>query len=270
MIIDANVHATLDGSWFATDLDASLAGLLAAMDREGVDRAVLTGLAGPLPTPDVLALCGSSDGRLLPVGAFDPAAHPDADAVRRAARAELLGQGLLGVKLHPRLGRYDVLDDRVLALLDELECWDERLAVWICTLLQVPGLRSLRGPVESICELVGSFSGLKFVLVHGGGPDLLRLATAVRPAENALLDLSYTLTHLSTGSVGLDLQLLLRTFERRLVFGSDHPEGEIGPARARLEELASAETVELVLGENLARALPATVSEQRREADGAR
>jgi predicted TIM-barrel fold metal-dependent hydrolase len=219
---------------------------------------VLTGLAGHITTDDVLALCADAGGRLLPVGAFDPAAHATEDEVRRAARGELAGRGLLGVKLHPRLGRYDVLDDRVLAFLDELGSWtDERLAVWICSIVHVPGLRTRRGPVESLCELVGRHPGLAFVLVHGGGPDLLRLATAVRPATNALLDLSQTLTHLRLSSVKLDLRQLLEHFERRLVFGSDFPECDIAQARRELEDAAdgTGDALGRVLGANLVEAL---------------
>jgi predicted TIM-barrel fold metal-dependent hydrolase len=255
MIIDANVHATRHGRWFDTDLDCSLGALLHAMDRAGVDRAVLTGIAGQMSTADILAMCGEAGGRLLAVPAFDPSAYPTPDAVRRAACDQLAERGLTGVKLHPRFGRYDVLDERVLALLEELSGWDIRLGVWICTLLHVPGLRPLRGPVEALCEIVGRFPELTFVLVHGGGPDLLRLATAVRSAGNALLELSYTITHLRSGSVGLDLELLIATFEQRLVFGSDHPEGDISAARAGLAELAAPEAARLVLGENLHRAL---------------
>jgi uncharacterized protein len=247
VIVDANVHATRDGTWFSTGLDASLGRLLGELDRAGVERAVLTGLTGACPTEDVLALCGEAGGRLIPVAAFDPSAHDSPEAVRRAAREQLAGRGLLGVKLHPRLGRYDVLDDRVLALLDELAGWDERLGVWICTLLHVPGLRLRRGPVEALCELVGRTPELPFVLVHGGGPDLLRLATAVRSAPNALLDLSYTVTHLGGSSIDADLAHLLQTFDERLVFGSDFPEGDVSEALARLAAPPN------VLGGNLAR-----------------
>ena len=254
MIVDANVHASLSGEWFGTGHDAGAERLLAAMDDAGIDRAVVTGLTDVAPTKAVVELCAGTDDRLLPVGAFDPGEQPSPDAVPAAARAELEGRGLVGVKLHPRLGRYDLLDARVLALLDELDSWDERLGVWICTFLQVPGMRATAGPVEALCEVVGRYPELRFVLVHGGGPDLLRLATAVRGSRNALLDLSYTLTHLAGSSVGIDLAHLLTTFERRLVFGSDFPEGDIGQARAALEGLATAagpEALRRVLGGNM-------------------
>ena len=255
MIIDANVHATRDGRWFGTDLDASLERLLTTMETAGVQRAVLTGLPGVTPTADVLELCRAAEGRLLPVGTFDPTAHGSDAEVRHAARAELAGQGLAGVKLHPRLGRYDLLDHRVAALLDELAAWEERLPVWICTLLHVPGLRMRRGPVETLCEIVGRYPELAFVLVHGGGPDLLALATAVRPAGNALLDISWTVTHLAGSSVTLDLRHLLATFEQRIVFGSDFPEQDMGAARSQIESMVDPGTAASVLGDNLGRML---------------
>jgi predicted TIM-barrel fold metal-dependent hydrolase len=254
VIVDANAHASLTGEWFGTGHDASLSRLLAAMDDAGVDRAVLTGLIDVAPTAAVVELAAHAAGRLLPVGAFDPGEHATPDAVREAARAELRGRGLVGVKLHPRLGRYDLLDPRALALMDELESWDDRLGVWICTFLHVPGIRAAAGPVEALVEVVGRYPGLRFVLVHGGGPDLLRLATAVRGSHNALLDLSYTLTHLAGSSVGTDITHLLTTFERRLVFGSDFPEGDVGAARAALEGLASGagpDALARVLGGNM-------------------
>jgi predicted TIM-barrel fold metal-dependent hydrolase len=258
VVIDANVHASLDGGWFDTGHDASLGRLLAEMDAAGVDRAVLTGLHGAVSTDDVLALCADAQGRLLPVGSFDPCAYPTPAEACAQARRELSGRGLIGVKLHPRLGRYDVLDDRVLAFLDDLATWDERWAVWICTFLHVPGMRPRSGPIEALCEIVGRNPSLPFVLAHGGGPDLLSLATAVRSAPNALLDISFTITRFEGTSVHLDLAHLLTNFENRLVFGSDFPEAQPGRARELLEDLAATahpDAIPKVLGENLCRAL---------------
>jgi predicted TIM-barrel fold metal-dependent hydrolase len=254
VIIDANVHATCDGRWFDTGVTASLERLLATMTASGVDRAVLTGLPRATSTADVLTICRAAGGRLIPVGTFNPTEYGSAAEVRRAARVQLAGHGLTGVKLHPRLDRYDLLDDRVIALLDEIASWEEEnLGVWVCTLLHVPGMRVRHGPVETLCEIVGRHPELTFVLLHGGGPDLLALATAVRPARNALLDISWTVTSLAQSSVMLDLRHLLATFGERLVFGSDFPEQDMGAARAQVESLADPATAALVLGENLVR-----------------
>jgi predicted TIM-barrel fold metal-dependent hydrolase len=258
VVVDANAHVSRDGQWFDTGHDASLGRLLGELDAAGIDRAVLTGLPGAISTDDVLALCAEADGRLLPVGPFDPCAHPTPAEACAQARRELSGRGLIGVKLHPRLGRYDVLDDRVLAFLDEIATWEGPPAVWICTFLHVPGLRPRSGPVEALCEIVGRHPDVQFVLAHGGGPDLLSLATAVRSAPNALLDVSFTITRYHGSSVQLDLAHLLTNFENRLVFGSDFPEAEPRRARSLLEELtagAKPDALPKVLGGNLCRAL---------------
>jgi predicted TIM-barrel fold metal-dependent hydrolase len=262
-VLDANVHATRDGRWFDTGHDASVGRLLGEMDEARVDRAALVAVPGLMTTEDVLATCADHPDRLLPVGAFAPQAWDSPASAARAARAELKDRGLLGFKLHPRLGGYDPLDARVLAVLEEAAAWEQRPAVWICTLLRGPGLRLRKGAVDTLSELVHRHPEITFVLAHGGGPELLALATAVRAAPNAYLDLSFTLTHFHGSSVDLDLRHLMRTFDNRLLFGSDFPEARIPEARAICEgHAAEADPAALpkLLGANLLRATGAAVA----------
>ena len=187
VVVDANAHVTRDGRWFDTGHDASLSRLLAELDAASIDRAVLTGLPGA--DLDRRRAGAVRRGR-RPAAAGRRVRSVRASQPGRgvcAARRELSGRGLLGVKLHPRLGRYDVLDDRVLAFLDDLGTWDERPAVWICTFLNVPGMRPRSGPVEALSEIVGRRPDLQFVLAHGGGPDLLRAGhRGAQPAQRAV------------------------------------------------------------------------------------
>jgi predicted TIM-barrel fold metal-dependent hydrolase len=257
LIVDANVHATLSGRWFDTDVDAGLERLIEELDAGDVERAALTGVPGYVETGEVLELCRLAGGRLLPVGSFNPCAYAGCEEACQAAASELRDRGLLGVKLHPRLGRYDPLDPRVLAFLEEVAGWDEPLAVWVCSLFHAPGVALRKGAVASACELVGRTPELTFVLAHGGGPDLLAMATAVRPAHNVYLDLSWTATRLIGSSVRLDLAHLLETFDRRLLFGSDFPEVSIPDAVRSLRELAG-DTDLPVWGANLAGLLALT------------
>jgi predicted TIM-barrel fold metal-dependent hydrolase len=250
LIVDANLHATLSGRWFDTDVDAGLGRLIHELDAGDVERAVLTGVPGYVDTAEVLELCRLGDGRLLPVGSFNPCAYGSVREMRQAAGHDLRDRGLLGVKLHPRLGRYDPLDDRVLAFLDEVAGWDERLAIWVCSLFHAPGVALRKGPVESACDLVGRTPELTFVLAHGGGPHLLAMATALRPAPNVYLDLSWTATRLAGSSIRLDIAHLLDTFDRRLVFGSDFPEVSIAEAIGSLRSVAG-DAASAVWGSNL-------------------
>ena len=258
MIVDANVHVTSDGRWFDTSVDASVDTLLGQLDEAGVERAVVVGLPGQTTNDEVLAICARHPDRLLPVGSFDPAAHEDESRLLAAARAELKDHGLLGFKLHPRLGGYDPLDPRVETLLEEVASWDPTPPVWLCTLLHSPRVRLGKPPVETIHQLVDRHPALTFVLAHGGGADLLALASAVRASPNAFVELSYTLTHFAGSSVEQDIAWLMHTFERRVMFGSDFPEWRVGDALSTLQRLLAdvpSESAARVLGGNLAKVL---------------
>lgn len=258
MRIDSLTHLTPDGRWFSSTHDASEDALLRQMDETGTERAAVVGLAGHIPNDFVLDVCTRRSDRFLPVGSFNPAAYAGEAEVAAAARDELRGRGFTGVKLHPRLGGYSPLDPRVFALLDEMAGWSRPPAVWLCTYFHFAGGRLERSPVEIIHEMVGRYPGLPFVLLHGTGPDILRLAHAVRANANAYLDLSYTAPRYAGSSVELDLRYLLNTFEQRLLFGSDFPEITLPEARACFDRLcagAKPGAREAVEGSNLARAL---------------
>ena len=253
--IDALTHVTPDGRWFATGYDASETNLLRQLDAAGIQSAAVVALADYVSNDFVIELCSRNDGRLLPVGGFNAAAWSTTARVVLEARSQLRDAGLLGIKLHPRFHRYDPLDSRVLALLEEMAAWSASPAIWICTMFHYRNGTLRKGPVEAIYELVNSFPRLRFVLAHGGGPDLLRLATALRPCPNAMLDLSFTLVHFAGSSVETDLRYLLDCFDRRLVFGSDFPEVAVMAARTALERVgaeAKPGAVARVLGQNLA------------------
>jgi predicted TIM-barrel fold metal-dependent hydrolase len=257
-VIDSLTHVTPDGRWFGTAFDASESTLLRQMDDTGVEHAAVVGLPGHISNEEVLRVCRAHPDRFLPVGSFDPVASGSTEDVRQRARSELADTGLVGVKLHPRISRFDPLDVRVLAFLDELSEWPQPPVVWLCTFLYYPGGALNRGPVEIIHELVGRFPRVPFLLAHGGGPDLLRLGTAVRSCANAYLDFSFTQTKFSGSSVETDLRYLMSTFEKRLVFGSDFPEISIPQALAdfgRISDSCGSEAKRLMLGGNLARLL---------------
>jgi len=107
-------------------------------------------------------------------------------------------------------------------------------------------------------ELVGRFPQLTFVLLHGGGSDILHLAEAIRDCRNAFLDISFTLHRYQKSSAALDISYLCSTFEQRIVFGSDFPEVSPGQAledfRFLAGDLPSDKHVR-ILGANLAEIL---------------
>jgi predicted TIM-barrel fold metal-dependent hydrolase len=258
MIIDALTHVTRDGRWFDTEYDASEARLLRELDAARVDSAVVCGLPGVIDNSFVLDVARRQPDRVLPVGSFDPSAWSGSRELRDAAQRELRDTGLLGCKLHPRLGRYDLLDASVRRFLEELASWKSAPALWICTFLHHSSSPLSKGVVETLHEIVVTYPTLRFVLAHAGGPDCLRLATAVRHSSNAIMDLSYTLVRFAGSSVDLDVRHLFDSFDRRLAFGSDFPEVPITSARVRIDEHlhnAKPDVAARVLGTNLLRFL---------------
>jgi len=258
MILDSLTHVTPNGKWFQSSLDASEQQLLGQLDESGVAHAVVVALADHIENQFVLEVCQRHPDRLIPCASFNPARHADPASARSAFRAALKGAPFKALKLHPRLNQYDPLDPRCLAVLEELASWERPRPIWLDTLFYYRG-GSLRKPtVDTIHEMVGRFSTLPFVLLHGGGSWILQVAEAIRDCPNAFLDISFTLHRYRSSSIATDIRHLVNTFDRRVVFGSDFPEIGIGSAIETFREIAKGlppEKCENVLGLNLKRIL---------------
>jgi len=228
------------------------------MDANGVEKAVVVALADYIGNEFVAQLSQRCPERFIPGASLNPVAYSSCDELEDAARVVLKNGPFKVLKLHPRLNRYDPLDPRCLRLLEEIASWSRPPLIWLCTHFRYHGAVLRKSPVDTLHELVGRFAGLKFVLLHGGGADILRLAEAVRDCPNAFLDISFTLHRYQNSSVALDMTYLFRTFERRIVFGSDFPEISIGQALRDFRSLARnlpSRSRAQILGANLAEIL---------------
>ena len=258
MIFDSLTHVTHDGRWFETGLNASEVELLKQMDEAGAQRAVLVGLAGYIDNHFVLEVCQRYPSRLIPCASFNPVAYSTPRQSRLAFRRELHNQSYRAWKLHPRLNRYNPLDPRCIAVLEELSSFGRRVPVWLDTLFYYRGGFMAKPVVDTIHELVGTFSSLTFVLLHAGGTWIAHLAEAIRDCPNAFLDLSFTLHRYRSTSLSSDIRNLVATFDRRLIFGSDFPEVSISSSLQSFHELTAGlpkEKCANVLGANLGRIL---------------
>jgi biotin carboxylase/predicted TIM-barrel fold metal-dependent hydrolase len=257
-LLDSLTHVTPDGRWFNSDRDASEERLLREMDDVGVERAVVVALAGYISNDFVFDVCRRRADRLIPGGSFNPAAYADPKQAAAAVRAELGSSQVKIIKLHPRLGKYDPLDPRCSAVLEEIATWTDPPLIWFCTLFYTAGVPTQKPMVATIRDIVVRFPTLTFVLLHGGGPSILELAEAVRGCENAIVDISFTLYRYADSSVWLDLKYLARNFDRRTIYGSDFPERGLRESYAHLERLTmdiEADAKARLGGGNLARLL---------------
>ena len=256
MIVDAHTHITPDGKWFNTSYDASINNLLRQMDEANVEKAVIIGFPGHITNEFIYKTSLSYHDRLLPVGSFNPAIYTDSKKLTAEIKDQFYDGPYIGIKLHPRLNAYDILDDRVFATFDEISSWNKKPAIWIDTFFYYPGGKLKKPPVEALHDIIGAYPSLIFLLSHSAGPDILKLAYAIRSCNNAYLDLSLVLTKFEGSSVECDISHLLNNFEKRMVFGTDFPEENILNGINALKKLArykKKNAEEDVIGNNFAR-----------------
>jgi uncharacterized protein len=232
---DSLVHITTDGRWLNGNDDASLSRLLRELDAAHVDRACLVGLPGINDDAEVEQAARAAGGRLVPIAGIDPFAFPEKDGLQ-AHLAGLEARGFRGIKLHPRLNGYHPLHPRVMATINAAA--DHKLAVFLDTLFRQP-TRATASAADIIDRLVHRCRGARIVLLHGGGPDLLRVAEIARLHPRLLLDVSYTLLAYKHSSLTADLRHLFERLDQRLVVGSDMPEYTPTEAFAQAELLAT-------------------------------
>jgi predicted TIM-barrel fold metal-dependent hydrolase len=235
---DSLTHLTADGSWLgSTRHDARCERLVAELDRcmagGSSVRACLVAIAGVIENETILDAAKRHPDRFVPVGSINPAAfdseHEVADAVARLAAT-----GFAGLKLHPRLNGYDPLHMKVIRALRA--AGEHRLIVFLDTLFRQPG-RATRNAPDLIDALAVAAPQTTIILLHGGGPQVLAVAEVVAAHPNLVLDLSFTIHRYAGSSVDDDLRFLMRTFDRRMVVGSDFPEYEPLATRDRVLEL---------------------------------
>jgi predicted TIM-barrel fold metal-dependent hydrolase len=232
VIIDALTHITRDGRWFDTGLDASLEALLGAMQRGGVDKAVLVGVPGADDDALLLDAVRAHPGRFIPVAGVDVSLGSGAlyDRLEQVKAA-----GFVGVKLHPRLSGLPMTHPKFREV--TRRAGQLGLCVMLCTIHRPP-LPALGRPVsDALYEFCGACPDTRIILVHGGYTDVLATSELMRPLEHVLLDLSLTLSRFGSTSLGLDMAWLFETFDRRICLGSDFPETDMSVIRSLLTTL---------------------------------
>ena len=252
---DSLVHVTTSGQWINGRDDASLGRLLRELDNAAVARACLVGLPGVTANAEIRASAEQARGRLVPIAGVDPTTFSDAESINREM-ASLGRAGFRGIKLHPRLNGYHPLHPRVIVAINAAA--EHRLVIFVDTLFRQRHRATPSAP-DVIDRLVHRCPRATFVLLHGGGPDVLRLAELVRLHRNLVLDVSYTLLAYKHSSIGADLRWVFQTLDQRVVIGSDMPEFTPQEAFAEAEHLAQglpAEKWANIASGNLTRLFP--------------
>ena len=264
-IIDIHAHAfadeialratfTLaDHSGVTPSYDGSIAGLLASMDRAGVEVSVVQPVATKPSQVTVIndwaARLDSPDahtaGRIIVFGAM----HPDfPEPEREIARMRELG--LPGIKMHPGFQEYVPNEERMKPI------YRAARAEGLWMLLHSGGDIAPvepHGTPESYAEVLDEFDGLKAIIAHMGGWDVWEAAAEHIVGRDVYLDTAYTPTRLPDPSF---LELVRAHGADKVLFGSDGPwaDQQVEIERLSATGLDSGE-LELVLGTNAAELL---------------
>jgi predicted TIM-barrel fold metal-dependent hydrolase len=251
-LFDSLTHPLLRGT--GSDHGSSFDNLLAQLDAANVIRACAVGIASVGGYEhEAFAKACSLDARLVPVAGVDPAELAD----RPNLVSELRTMGYQAVKIHPRRLQISLEDQRLSALLAELE--RERMTLFLCTYAYT-AVEQWRDadPFAALVRLLKKFPALRTVLLHGGDVNVLRYAELVRHNHNLLLDLSFTLCKYEGSSIDLDLSFLFHAFDRRICVGSDFPDFQLMQCRERFQRFSegiAADKVENIAFRNLSRFL---------------
>jgi|GEM_PF-344316 len=248
---DSLVHVTADGKWLGSErYNASSKRLLNEMKKAGVKRACLVAIAEHVTNDTVANLTTVYPDIFVPIGSVNPSAMRATKAVEEAVR-DLKERNFAGLKLHPRLNKYDPLDERSLAA---IKCAGElNLPVFLCTFFRQPE-RPTKNTAEIVDQIVHCCPRTKIILLHGGGSSMLELFELVRMHQNLILDLSFTLNRYAGSSLDWDMQFLFERLDQRVTVGSDFPEytpKETGKRLVKLMRNIPREKQENVLFRNL-------------------
>ncbi len=250
-VFDSLVHLSPNGQWFDTKHDASLSRLLRNFqDYSQLKKALLVGMPGN-DLNYLLKVTAQYPKWLVPIAPFELGHEDHLEQYFN----QLKKLGFKGIKIHPRLLKINLLDQR---LVEAVQCAGKvGLIILLCTVHKFPS-PPMRCPVsEALYDICLQSQNAKIILLHGGYYDLLATSEIIRPFENVLLDLSATLLRFQNAHLKETIAFLFESLDRRLIIGSDFPEHTIQDVIASIEDcilknrIISVEKLENIFYKNL-------------------
>ncbi len=207
--------------------DGTCAGLLATLDRAGVERAAVQPVA--LKAGQVATIndwvAGLDRARIVPFGAM----HPDLDDPA-AEIARMAGMGLVGLKLHPEFQLFSPDEPRLDAIYEAAAGHELAIFFHAGKDIAVP---TYRGTPASFARVHARHPGLTLILAHLGGWGVWDEVRESLVGADVYLDTAFTLGHLPAADF---VDLVRRHGPERVVFGSDAPWADM---RAEVEKVAA-------------------------------
>lgn len=201
--------------------DGTISGLLAAMDRAGIEKACIQPVA---TRPESVAgindwAAAVASERIAPFGAM----HPDLDEPA-AEIARMAALGLHGFKLHPEFQVFHPDEERLRPIYEA--AIEHDLAVFFHAGLDL-AIPTEHSDPYCFARVLDDYPDLTLILAHMGGWKQWDEVAEALCGRELFLETSYTLPY--TGP-GVFLDLIRSHGADRVVFGSDGPWAEVGAA----------------------------------------
>ncbi len=230
MIIDGLTHITSDGRWIDGKSDASLENLLQNMEEARIEKAIVCGLPEGISSEGLASITAPHAARFFIFSA--PPIHRPADLEPWFENSKK--NRTVGIKIHPREGKYS-LDAREVSAAVDLAV-RRGMPILLCGF---PGGSSEVLPHQVLGKWADCYPEGTFILAHAGSHRILDAWHMARSRENVYLDLSHTLSYYLGSSVEKDIGFVARRLDKRVLFGSDFPEYSPAQAIQNLERCLS-------------------------------
>lgn len=213
-VYDGHVNVSESGKWFDSGLDASYERIVDELDAAGIDRAALLAMPG-VCTNAIFSSSKVDRNRFWCFGNLDFSRLD-------YSLDQIVDLKLDGVKIHPRFQRVGIDELLSMDLMVRLE--QLALPLMICGWQQ-----SSTVPIESLSPLhidkiAKKYPKLPVIISHMGGYRFWDAYTVARANPLVFLDCSYYLQAFRGTSLESDFYSLLKTVDRKVIYGSDFPE----------------------------------------------
>ncbi|WP_448556502.1 amidohydrolase family protein [Thalassotalea montiporae] len=236
-LFDCLTHPMPNGNWMHTAYDGknSIQVLLESMERANVKWALAVGMGtdiGGYKEATYADFVRSHSEKLFPIAYLDVMAVKDYSTASLSAYFKSLKKaGYVGIKMHPRLGKFSLCDEFLVTAIRLAV--DHKLCPMLCTYCWENSPRAHLSHPYAMMDLLNKLDNVPIILVHAGGVHLLQYIEIARAFSNVLLDLSLTLCKYEGSSIDQDIRFAFSLFDRRICVGSDGPEYSAEKMRAR-------------------------------------
>lgn len=243
--IDAHVHSGFDEtSLFQSYPKRTVSDLIAYLDQNAIDKAILLPIAPYDRNDTIRAVCHQYPERLIPYCSIHPTFFraPNETIPQLQLRQHVIIEKFRGLKIHPRLQQFSLKDPRVYGLLYEAARLN--IPVVIDGVMQGSYLPKQDCDLREVDTYASIFYDLPIIVAHLGGEHLYDMVDICRQRSNVFLDLSWIPEFEQKYYQGRPdraraIEYAVKTLAPyyKLIYGSDYPEDSAWTIKAYYEKM---------------------------------